>query len=112
MFIKLSAFKLFLLLVVASFAVQALPKIQLIEDAIEGEPRVIFIARDLTGHLKASKCEEGCPEIKITITPETKAYVARKPVSLKSMAKKSSKPNLIFFDIKTKVATRLYWPAK
>ena len=111
MIIKLSALNIFMLLIMVSFNSHALPKLEMIEDAIEGKPSVLFIARDLTGHLKARKCED-CQEIKITITPKTKAYIGQQAVSLKSMAAKTAKPELIFYDIKTKKATRLYWPGK
>lgn len=81
-----------------------------LEEAIE-RPTFFFLGKNLTGVVKGSICG-GCEEIKIAITSETLAFMDKKPVSLKSMSRTTAKPSVIFFDIKTKKATRLLWVSK
>lgn len=81
---------------------------EMIEDAIEGEPKVFFLGKDGNGVIRASKCDE-CSEIKLTVTPESQAFVGEKEVPLKTIANSSRKPELILFTIKDNKVTRMYW---
>jgi len=81
-----------------------------IEEGIEGTPTLVFIGKSLTGKLHVKACDdENCPLLKLNITPQTKAFYDRKPVSLSSRIESPVKPELTIYDVNTNNVIRLYW---
>lgn len=74
----------------------------------EGEPVRLFIGKDLKGFAHLKECEK-CEIIKLVITPDTKALMDNKYVSLESQKGTTQKPKMVFYNVKTSKVTRLYW---
>ncbi len=101
--------KLVFTVVIALTSMQAISgKLIMIEDAFELEPSVYFLGKNLTGAIHGKVCET-CPLVKLTITPQTRAYNGEKEVSLASKVGSTKKPRFTYYNIKSRKVTRLVW---
>ncbi len=97
-----------MLLVLLSINSMANERLVMIEGSFELEPSVYFLGGNLTGAVHGKECKT-CPLVKLTITPETKAFNGRKEVSLSSKVGSSTKPTFTYYNLKSKKVTRLVW---
>ena len=77
-----------------------------VEQAMETSSLKIKVSRDLTGIVTGQICQS-CEMQVIKVTPSTELYVGGKKVSLKFASDQNGKAGVIFFNPKTKTATRI-----
>ena len=78
----------------------------MLEEAIESTALRIKMSKDLTGVVTGRVCQT-CEVQVLKITPATKLFIGGKPVALKFAAQQSGKPGVAFFDVKTRLVTRI-----
>ena len=87
-------------------AAQAGKGLIVVEQAMETLSLKIKVSNDLTGIVTGKICQS-CELQVIKVTPSTQLYVAGKKVSLKLASDQNGKAGVVFFDPKTKTATRI-----
>ena len=74
----------------------------------EAEVTSFYLAKDLTGFVKIKYCKS-CVAKHFKITPDIKAYVNYKPVSLRQFIMSKTKPNSITLERKSKKFVAMDW---
>ena len=82
-----------------------------IEGAFEGEPRVFFLSKSMSGYAYNITCET-CQEIKVKVTPATKAFLDDKAVKLTDLAATTLKPIFMTYELETLHVTQMHFYTK
>jgi len=77
-------------------------------NAIEAESLRISLGNDLNGFIEGKVCDS-CEEIKVTITPQTKAYENRVEVPLKKAEARIGRYATVIYEVKTKQVVSIRW---
>jgi len=77
-------------------------------NAIEAESLRISLDKNLKGFVEGKVCDS-CEEIKVTITPQTKAYENRKEVPLKKAEARIGRYATVIYEVKTKQVVSIRW---
>lgn len=94
------------ILMVTSFTVNASGKIIQYEEALEFTAMPIKMSKDLTGVITGRVCQR-CEPVVVKITPATELVVGDKNVALKFAPDYSGKAGVVFFNIKTRLVTKI-----
>ncbi|MDH5425637.1 MAG: hypothetical protein OEY29_11640 [Gammaproteobacteria bacterium] len=95
-----------LALTVSIHSVRASENLKMIEGAIESEALSIKISKDLSGIITGKVCQR-CETQVLKITPATQLFIAGKKVGLTRATTQSGKPGVAFYDLKTRLVTRI-----
>lgn len=87
-------------------SVRASENLRMIEGAIESEALSIKISKDLTGIVTGKVCQR-CETQVLKITPVTQLFIAGQKVKLQRATTQSGKSGVAFFDLKTRLVTRI-----
>lgn len=82
--------------------------VTLLEDAMETESLRISLNDDMTGFVQGKICDF-CEELKVAITPETRAYEKNVEVPLKKAAGRIGRSATVFIDREHTKVTRIKW---
>ncbi len=77
-------------------------------NAIESESLRISLNDGLNGFIEGRVCDS-CEEIRVTITPETKAYKNRVEVPLKRAEARIGRYATVIYEVKTKWVSEIRW---
>lgn len=77
-------------------------------NAIESESLRISLNDGLSGFVEGKVCDS-CEEIRVTITPETKAYENRVEVPLKRAEARIGRYATVIYEVKTKRVSEIRW---
>lgn len=86
------------------------PRIGLIEthDAIETASLRMSLGKDMHGFIEGKKCDN-CKPLKVTVTPDTKAYQDGKEVPLKKAKSRIGRFATVIFERETKNVSAIRW---
>ena len=79
-----------------------------LEDAMETDSLRISLNDDNTGFVQGRICDQ-CEELKVAITPETRAYEKNVEVPLKKAAGRIGRSATVFIDREHTKVTRIKW---
>lgn len=82
--------------------------VTLVEDAIETESLRISLDADNTGFVQGKICDT-CAELKVAITPETRAFEKNTEVPLKKAAGRIGRQATVFINREHTRVTRIRW---
>ncbi len=77
-------------------------------NAIESESLRISLNDGLSGFIEGKVCDS-CKEIRVTITPQTKAYENRAEVPLKRAESRIGRYATVIYEVKTKWVSEIRW---
>ncbi len=77
-------------------------------NALESESLRISLNDGLNGFVEGKVCDS-CEEIRVTITPQTKAYENRSEVPLKRAESRIGRYATVIYDVKTKQVSEIRW---
>jgi hypothetical protein len=80
----------------------------LLEDAIETDSLRISLNNDLTGFVQGRICDQ-CAELKVAITPQTRAFANEVEVPLNKAADRIGRPAAVFITRDHTKVTRIKW---
>lgn len=82
--------------------------VTMLEDAMEIGSLRISLNDDNTGFVQGKICDQ-CEELKVAITPETRAYEKNVEVPLEKAAGRIGRPAIVFIDRAHTKVTRIKW---